>query len=112
MMSYRDNVKDAGLDKVHSGLQPDSNWPFEFERQRGAIIELWDECNVPLVHRTYFFLLFKGEPSDSVYMEVEYRRLSFLKYTFSNGTSIKTESDQTLTPASRYIFSLLFGNSS
>ncbi|KAM1062708.1 hypothetical protein ACFX11_027306 [Malus domestica] len=45
--------------------------------------------NVSLVHRTYFFLLFKGDPSDSIYMEVEVRRLSFLKDTFSRG-------DQTL----------------
>ncbi|KAJ0239663.1 Kinesin-like protein KIN-7I [Hirschfeldia incana] len=51
----------------------------EFERQQSQIIELWGVCNVPLVHRTYFFLLFKGDPSDFVYMEVELRRLSFLK---------------------------------
>ncbi|XP_010481985.1 PREDICTED: kinesin-like protein KIN-7J [Camelina sativa] len=56
----------------------------DFERQRRQIIELWGVCNVPLVHRTYFFLLFKGDPSDYVYMEVELRRLSFLKQTMSN----------------------------
>lgn len=50
-----------------------------FERQQSEIIELWEVCNVPLLHRTYFFLLFKGDPSDFVYMEVELRRLSFLK---------------------------------
>ena len=37
------------------------------------------------MHRTYFFLLFKGDPADSIYMEVEIRRLSFLKDTYSNG---------------------------
>ncbi|XP_010433806.1 PREDICTED: kinesin-like protein KIN-7I [Camelina sativa] len=51
----------------------------EFVRQQSQIVELWEVCNVPLVHRTYFFLLFKGDPSDFVYMEVEHRRLSFLK---------------------------------
>ncbi|CAH8382889.1 unnamed protein product [Eruca vesicaria subsp. sativa] len=51
----------------------------EFKRQQSQIIELWGVCNVPLVHRTYFFLLFKGDPSDFVYMEVELRRLTFLK---------------------------------
>ncbi|EOA12624.1 hypothetical protein CARUB_v10027496mg [Capsella rubella] len=56
----------------------------DFERQQRQIIELWAICNVPLVHRTYFFLLFKGDPSDYVYMEVELRRLSFLKQTISN----------------------------
>ncbi|CAL9226665.1 unnamed protein product [Arabidopsis halleri] len=54
----------------------------EFERQQSQIIELWEVCNVPLVHRTYFILLFKGDPSDFVYMEVELRRLSFLKDSF------------------------------
>ncbi|CAA0407012.1 unnamed protein product [Arabidopsis thaliana] len=56
----------------------------DFETQQRKIIELWATCNVPLVHRTYFFLLFKGDPSDYVYMEVELRRLSFLKQTISN----------------------------
>ncbi|CAH8359784.1 unnamed protein product [Eruca vesicaria subsp. sativa] len=58
----------------------------DFERQQRQIIELWAVCNVPLVHRTYFFLLFKGDPSDYVYMEVELRRLSFLKQTITNDT--------------------------
>ncbi|CAI9289048.1 unnamed protein product [Lactuca saligna] len=41
--------------------------------------ELWDECNIPLIHRTYLFLLIQGGPSDSVYIEIELRRLSFLQ---------------------------------
>lgn len=57
----------------------DSGAKAEFERQQSQIIELWEVCNVPLVHRTYSFLLFKGDPTDFVYMEVELRRLSFLK---------------------------------
>ncbi|KAL7224254.1 hypothetical protein ACSBR1_025671 [Camellia fascicularis] len=60
-----------------------SNWPSEFKRLRKEIIELWDVCNVSLVHKTYFFLLFKGDPTDSIYVEVELRRLSFLKDTYS-----------------------------
>uniref|UniRef100_A0A7N0R833 Kinesin-like protein n=1 Tax=Kalanchoe fedtschenkoi TaxID=63787 RepID=A0A7N0R833_KALFE len=51
----------------------------EFKRLRREIIELWASCSIPLVHRTYFFLLFKGDPSDFIYMEVELRRLSNLK---------------------------------
>lgn len=75
-----DNVEEAGLEGVvQDALQPHSDWPVEFERKRREIFELWNACHVPLVHRTYFFLLFKGDPSDSVYMEVEIRRLSFLK---------------------------------
>ncbi|KAF5455823.1 hypothetical protein F2P56_025358 [Juglans regia] len=95
----RNNGKDAGWAEVQGALQPGSNWYAEFERQRREIIELWDECNVPLVHRTYFFLLFEGDPSDAVYMEVELRRLSFLKATFSHGT-LTVNKSETLTPAS------------
>ncbi|KAI4316885.1 hypothetical protein L6164_024819 [Bauhinia variegata] len=73
--------------------------PYGFERQQRDIIELWDRCNVPLVHRSYFFLLIKGELSDSVYLDVELRRLSFLEYKFSSGT--KWEADgPNLTPNS------------
>ncbi|XP_059637196.1 kinesin-like protein KIN-7E [Cornus florida] len=81
-------VKNGGSDIEQGSVQSPSNWPLEFEKQRREIIELWDVCYVPLVHRTYFFMLFKGDPSDSVYMEVELRRLSFLKYTLSNGSKI------------------------
>ena len=56
-----------------------ADWKVQFERRKREIIELWDACHIPLVHRSYFYLLFKGDPSDAVYMEVEHRRLSFLK---------------------------------
>ncbi|XP_044507667.1 kinesin-like protein KIN-7E isoform X2 [Mangifera indica] len=81
---FEKNVKDVGLDPMHEALATD-DWPLVFESQQRAIFELWQSCNVSLIHRTYFFLLFKGDPSDSVYMEVEHRRLSFLKETFSQG---------------------------
>ncbi|RWR85914.1 kinesin-like protein KIN-7E [Cinnamomum micranthum f. kanehirae] len=75
--------KDVGLDPMQNPLESPSHWPLEFERQQREIIDLWNACNVSLVHRTYFFLLFKGDPADSIYMEVELRRLSFLKNMFS-----------------------------
>lgn len=81
------------------------DWPLEFERQQRSILELWQTCNVSLVHRTYFVLLFKGDPMDSIYMEVELRRLSFLKETFSRGTPA-VEDGRTLTLASRLTLSL------
>ncbi|KAJ7944193.1 Kinesin-like protein [Quillaja saponaria] len=73
-------------------------WPAEFRRLQREIIELWHACNVSLVHRTYFFLLFKGDPQDSIYMEVELRRLSFLHQTFLQGDQTM-EDGQTHTPA-------------
>lgn len=75
-----------GSRKCYSSENQSSDWKLEFERQRKQIIQLWDTCYIPLVHRSIFFLLFQGDPSDSVYMEVEYRRLSFLMQTTSRGT--------------------------
>ncbi|KAL7223839.1 hypothetical protein ACSBR1_025316 [Camellia fascicularis] len=93
------NVKDVGLDPIEDDSKSLLNWPSEFKRLQKEIIELWDVCNVSLVHRTYFFVLFKGDPTDSIYMEVELRRLSFLKDTFSRGSKT-IEEGQTLLPAS------------
>ncbi|KAL2477038.1 ATP binding microtubule motor family protein [Forsythia ovata] len=88
-----------GLDTMHNSLGASSDWSLKFEKLRKLIIELWQACNVPLVHRTYFFLLFKGDFTDSIYIEVEHRRLSFLKETFSNGNP-SVQNGRTLSLAS------------
>ncbi|RXI07439.1 hypothetical protein DVH24_027502 [Malus domestica] len=93
------DVKDVGLDPMPIDDESPSRWPSKFNKLQREIVELWDACNVSLVHRTYFFLLIKGDPSDSIYMEVEVRRLSCLKDTFSCGNQT-LEDGQTLTPAS------------
>ncbi|XVF67817.1 hypothetical protein PTKIN_Ptkin10aG0152200 [Pterospermum kingtungense] len=93
------SMKDVGMDPMHEASGLPLDWPQEFERQRRAILELWQVCNVSLVHRTYFFLLFKGDPTDSIYIEVELRRLTFLKETFSQGNQA-VEDGRTLTLAS------------
>ncbi|XP_052194797.1 kinesin-like protein KIN-7E [Diospyros lotus] len=90
------NLNNVGLDPINDMLEAPADWPLLFERQQKVIIELWQTCNVPLVHRTYFFLLFKGDPTDSIYMEVELRRLSFLKETFSRNNNRAVENAQTL----------------
>ncbi|MQM18417.1 hypothetical protein Taro_051408 [Colocasia esculenta] len=84
-ISIEKPIKDACLDTAINTTGPLSIWPEQFEKQQKEIIELWHACNVSLAHRTYFFLLFKGDPRDSVYMEVELRRLSFLKRVFMQG---------------------------
>ncbi|KAJ4898735.1 ATP binding microtubule motor family protein [Raphanus sativus] len=72
----------------------------DFERQRKEILELWQSCNVSLVRRTYFFLLFKGgDEADSVYIGVELRRLLFMKDRFSQGKQV-SEGGETLTLSS------------
>lgn len=81
----RKTLKDVGLDAILGTSDSPLDWTLQFEKLQRAIIELWETCNVSLVHRTYFFLLFNGDPTDSIYLEVELRRLTFLRDTFSHG---------------------------
>lgn len=83
-------AKDAGVEPSLGSQQSPSIWPQEFEKKQQEIIELWHECNVSLVHRTCFYMLFTGDPTDSIYIEVELRRLSFLKNNVSRGNIDKT----------------------
>ncbi|CAH9088381.1 unnamed protein product [Cuscuta epithymum] len=76
-------VKDVGLDPIEDEVKGLTSWPSEFKRLQKEIIELWHACHVSLVHRTYFFLLFRGDSADALYMEVELRKLYFLKDTFA-----------------------------
>ncbi|KAL4375959.1 hypothetical protein GQ457_02G013860 [Hibiscus cannabinus] len=76
-----------------------SAWSSEFQRLQREIVELWHDCNVSLVHRTYFFLLFKGDTKDYIYLEVEHRRLSFLKNVFTSGNQM-IENGRVVTRAS------------
>lgn len=83
--------RDVGLDPIEDDSKITPDWPSEFKRIQKEIINLWGTCHVSLVHRTYFFLLFNGDPTDSIYMEVELRRLSFLENTFSRGSNTFSE---------------------
>ncbi|KAL8168025.1 hypothetical protein V2J09_009524 [Rumex salicifolius] len=80
---FTKNVKDVGLDPQDD--LDTADWPSDFRRVQREIVHLWSVCNVSLIYRTYFFLLFKGDPADSIYMEVEHRRLSFIRDAFSSG---------------------------
>ncbi|GAB4845247.1 Kinesin-like protein nack1 [Ancistrocladus abbreviatus] len=64
------------MSEAHEPVVP---WSVAFREQRQQIIELWDVCHVSLIHRTQFYLLFKGDPADQIYMEVELRRLTWLQ---------------------------------
>ncbi|ESW07912.1 hypothetical protein PHAVU_009G003000 [Phaseolus vulgaris] len=82
---FEKNMKDVGVDSMLEAPGSPMEWPLQFKQQQTEILELWEACNVSLFHRTYFFLLFRGDPTDSIYMEVERRRLCFLKGTFGGG---------------------------
>ncbi|XP_042039106.1 kinesin-like protein KIN-7E isoform X1 [Salvia splendens] len=80
------DVKDPfKLEDKFRGL---TSWPVEFKRLQREIIELWHACNVALVHRTYFFMLFQGDPTDAIYLEVEIRRMKLLKDKFIQGEKV------------------------
>lgn len=55
------------------------DWVLSFEEQRKQIIMLWHLCHISIIHRTQFYMLFKGDPADQIYMEVELRRLTWLE---------------------------------
>ena len=79
------HAKDVDRDISVTTVDSPSRWTINFEKKQKEIIDLWHECNVSIVHRTYFFLLFKGDKADNIYLEVEHRRLSFIKSSFSAG---------------------------
>ncbi|KAF8085493.1 hypothetical protein N665_0665s0003 [Sinapis alba] len=54
-------------------------WHITFIEERQQIIELWHVCHYSIIHRTQFYLLFKGDQADQIYMEVELRRLTWLE---------------------------------
>ncbi|XP_047955515.1 kinesin-like protein KIN-7G [Salvia hispanica] len=84
--SPKRDVKDVGLDPIVDECRGLSNWAAEFRRLQREIVELWHACNVSLIHRSYFFVLFQGgDASDAIYMEVEMRRMKFLRDKFSRG---------------------------
>ncbi|KAJ8498388.1 hypothetical protein OPV22_008940 [Ensete ventricosum] len=61
---------------------PDA-WKSRFKEQMQQIIQLWDVCHVSIIHRTQFYLLFRGDPADQIYIEVEVRRLTWLQQHFA-----------------------------
>ncbi|XP_018433264.1 kinesin-like protein KIN-7H [Raphanus sativus] len=74
------SFKDAALDPIQDYLDTPLNWPEEFKRLQREIIELWHTCNVSMAHRSYFFLLFRGDQRDCLYLEVELRRLKYIAH--------------------------------
>ncbi|KAL0738305.1 hypothetical protein Bca4012_014515 [Brassica carinata] len=93
------SFKDAAVDPIQDYLTTPLNWPLEFKRLEMEIIELWHACNVSMAHRSYFFLLFRGDQKDCLYMEVELRRLTYIRETFTNNNKA-IENGRTLTSMS------------
>ncbi|KAI6668950.1 hypothetical protein NL676_003835 [Syzygium grande] len=98
LIAPTEHVKDVGLDPPKDDTEGSLEWFSHFKNLQKEIVKLWKECNVSLVHRSYFFLLFKGDMADSIYMEVELRRLLFLREKSAHCNQA-LEDGQTLTDA-------------
>lgn len=88
---------------------PQVSWQVTFKEQRQQIIELWDLCYVSIIHRTQFYLLFKGDPADQIYMEVELRRLTWLQQHLAelgNASPAHVGDEPTISLSSRFCLSL------
>ncbi|XP_059644226.1 kinesin-like protein NACK1 [Cornus florida] len=78
VIELEDNLdNDESMPEIQE--EPQVPWHVTFREQRQQIIELWDLCHVSIIHRTQFYLLFKGDSADQIYMEVELRRLTWLQ---------------------------------
>ncbi|KAG8373871.1 hypothetical protein BUALT_Bualt11G0070400 [Buddleja alternifolia] len=74
-----EEANEASSDETETISQSPMQWNVMFEDQRKEIIMLWHVCHVSIIHRTQFYLLFRGDLSDQIYMEVELRRLKWLE---------------------------------
>ena len=80
-------------------------WASIFHEQMRKIIESWDVCHVSIIHRTQFYLLFRGDPADQIYIEVELRRLTWLQQHLSevgDASPAHTGEETTVSLSSRY----------
>lgn len=81
-------MDEDGLEESQLQIQKvPENWHLLFQKERMQIAQLWDLCYVSIIHRSQFYLMFKGDPADQVYMEVELRRLAWLQEHFDAETN-------------------------
>lgn len=88
-----------------------ASWHVAFRDQRQQIIELWHTCHVSIIHRSQFYLLFKGDPADQIYFEVELRRLTWLQQhlvEIGNASPARVGNEPTVSLSSRFVVSFSF----
>lgn len=101
------------LESDENTFEPDDDqvpWHVTFREQRQQIIELWDACYVSIIHRSQFYLLFKGDQADQIYLEVEMRRLTWLQQhlaEFGNASPAHVGDEPTISRSSRFLFCIL-----
>lgn len=67
-----------------------ARWKSDFHMKQKQIFELWDACHVSIVHRSQFYMLFRGDPADAIYVEVELRRLTWLRNQHAAVSGLKS----------------------
>ncbi|XP_020099000.1 kinesin-like protein KIN-7A [Ananas comosus] len=70
-------------DDISAHQSSPESWQAMFKEQMQQIMQLWDVCHVSIIHRTQFHMLFRGDPADQIYIEVELRRLIWLQEHFA-----------------------------
>jgi centromeric protein E len=88
----RNGVHDeASMEPTSLTLSP-QKWKRDFEVKQKQIFQVWDACHVSIIHRSQFYLLFRGDPTDAIYIDVELRRLLWLRNNYHLRTSRKAAS--------------------
>ena len=78
-VSDLENGASNGLPSDSSLILSVQSWNSEFHMKQKQIFELWDICHISIVYRSQFYHLFRGDPGDAIYVEVELRRLTWLR---------------------------------
>ncbi|KAL3720488.1 hypothetical protein ACJRO7_005326 [Eucalyptus globulus] len=73
------HVKDVDLDPTEDYAEGSLEWFSHLKKLQKEIVRRWKENEVSFVHKSHFFLLFKGDPTDSICVDVELRRFLFLR---------------------------------
>ncbi|KAK3160932.1 hypothetical protein QOZ80_1BG0068500 [Eleusine coracana subsp. coracana] len=82
-LESNDGKTNDDFDEENAGPLQGDSWEKLFKEQMQQIIQLWDICHVSIIHRTQFYLLFRGDRADQIYVEVEVRRLTWLQQHFA-----------------------------
>ena len=93
--------EDESVNLIGITLSP-AKWKSDFYMKRKEIFELWDACHVSIIHRSQFYLLFRGDPADAIYIEVELRRLTWLRNHHLKPTRKAGRESHVSSPVLRY----------
>ncbi|KAK3164442.1 hypothetical protein QOZ80_1AG0018520 [Eleusine coracana subsp. coracana] len=92
-LESNDGKTNDDFEEENAGPLQGDSWEKLFKEQMQQIIQLWDICHVSIIHRTQFYLLFRGDRADQIYIEVEVRRLTWLQQHFAEVGDVPAAGD-------------------